>query len=60
MRGRRVNDDRVVERPEVKFDYNFVKYSSCVKMTLGIGRSVVHIIFGGTVMSTRFSSEVRI
>ena len=44
MRGRRVNDDRVVERPEVKFDYNFVKYSSCVKMTVGIGRRVVHVI----------------
>ena len=44
MRGRRVNDDRVVERPEVKFDYNFLKYSSCVKMAVGIGRRVVHII----------------
>ena len=46
MRGQRVNDGRVVERPEVKFDYNFffVKYSSCVKMTVGIGRRVVHII----------------
>ena len=43
--SRRVNDDRVVERPEVKFDYNFVKYSPCVKMTVGIGRRVVHIIF---------------
>ena len=45
VRGRRVNDERVVERPEVKFDYNFMKYSSCVKMTVGIGRRVVHIIF---------------
>ena len=60
MRGQRVNDDRVVERPEVKFDYNFFEVQFMCKDDSWHRKKSGAYYLGGTVISTRFSSEVRI